>query len=69
MYLARLALQLLIGCVLRLPREAAVPVVILMPPAIYALPAAWWGATAYTVGYIVLSLAWVIFLYARLEDQ
>lgn len=65
-----LAVHFAIRCLLRLPSELAVLILMVLPPAIYALPAAWWwGLTNYSVAYVVFLLAWVIFLVTRSEAQ
>ncbi|QPC91499.1 hypothetical protein [Mesorhizobium sp. INR15] len=59
----RLALRFL----LRIPIKLAVPILLLGPPAIYALPAAWWGLTVYFVSFTIAMLMWTAFLTTRLE--
>ncbi|UVK46756.1 hypothetical protein BPNPMPFG_002464 [Mesorhizobium sp. AR07] len=51
----------------RLAHSLAPPFFLLVPPAIYALPAAWWGTPPYVVTLVILTGAWVAIHVHRSE--
>lgn len=64
-----MALNILLGCLLRLPLEAVALIVLTVPPAILALPTLWWGLSTYVLASIALLLAWALFLAFRTGSE